>query len=306
MSKTDRAIGPPNRALGPLERWRLAPGRCVRHAVLCSPWRARGALSNHPVEGALRFLETVSIRATLAATMVLRAILSGSTILALLATGAGVAFADGKRDLVDGIGVLRQPRHRAGAHASHLQAPRQISWRPSVPKALIYLGVLESELGRGAADAAWATLELEPAISAPPGTSPRLLRHLRRRRRPGSPGRSLPPMPRGSSASSPGTADLPRLPSKVSHIRDAVVATSAQASADDSNMALDWRRRRSRRRPSSSVAVIFASRGGGACDGGAADASRSGLLRFFCAGAGLWWIERPLGEGSTSAFASRS
>ena len=105
-------------------------------------------------------------------------------IVAVLLSG-GSAWADGRRDLDDGIAFYNaldteraQQRLRAASRAWDLQPPLRA-------KAFIYLGMLAFELGRSAeAKRAWqAALTLDADRAPPPTSSPKILRAFERTRR---------------------------------------------------------------------------------------------------------------------------
>jgi hypothetical protein len=124
----------------------------------------------------------------------LPAVRSVFVVLALLLAG-GPAFADGKRDLEDGIAFYENldtdraiPRLTAASNAADLPKTERA-------KAFLYLGMLHYELGNGPeSEAAWQkAFALYPTIKAPPGTSPKTVAALDGLRKKG--GGTTPPPP---------------------------------------------------------------------------------------------------------------
>lgn len=116
--------------------------------------------------------------------------------LAVFATATS-AFADGKRDLDDGIAFYENldtdraiPRLTAASTAPDLA-------KTDRAKAFLYLGMLHYELGNSAeSEAAWRqALLLHPTIKAPAGTSPKTVDALENLRKKGAQPPPPPPPP---------------------------------------------------------------------------------------------------------------
>ena len=126
----------------------------------------------------------------------LPAVRSTFVVLALLLT-AGSAYADGKRDLEDGIAFYENldtdraiPRLTAASNAADLPKTERA-------KAFLYLGMLHYELGNGPeSEAAWQkAFALYPTIKVPAGTSPKTVAALEGLRKKGAEPPPPPPPP---------------------------------------------------------------------------------------------------------------
>lgn len=118
-------------------------------------------------------------------------------VVSALLLAAGPAYADGKRDLDDGIAFYENldtdraiPRLTAASNAADLPKTERA-------KAFLYLGMLHYELGNGPeSEAAWQkAFALYPTIKVPAGTSPKTVAALEALRKKGADPTPPPPPP---------------------------------------------------------------------------------------------------------------
>lgn len=93
---------------------------------------------------------------------------------------SGPAWADGKRDLDDGIAFYENLDTERALHRLTQASEAEDLGRADRAKAFLYLGMLQFEIGnKDKARAAWArAVELEPSIQPPEGTSPKTIEAL--------------------------------------------------------------------------------------------------------------------------------
>jgi tetratricopeptide (TPR) repeat protein len=140
-------------------------------------------------------------------------------LVATLVAPSALVWADGKRDLDDGIAFYENldteraiERLRAASRAQDLSASEQA-------RALMYLGIVLFETGREReAEAAWqSAVGLNRKVSVPSGTSPKIVQAIERVRAsaPGSPATpdgprvSKPPVPTPTPTPSPTATPEP-------------------------------------------------------------------------------------------------
>lgn len=123
-----------------------------------------------------------------------------------LTAGPAPAYADGRRDLEDGIAFYENldtdravERLQAASTASDLPAKDRA-------RAFLYLGIVQFEVGKEReAQSAWHQgFALDRSISAPPGTSPKVIQALEKAR--SSAPKSLPPSEPVPGEPAPGEA----------------------------------------------------------------------------------------------------
>lgn len=116
--------------------------------------------------------------------MTSRPLSAALALLSMLVVGPRPAFADGKRDLEDGIAFYENlDTERAIERLESATKAKDLSGKDRA-RAHLYLGIVLFEVGRERdADSAWQQgFALDRSISAPPGTSPKVIQALEKAR----------------------------------------------------------------------------------------------------------------------------